>query len=97
LRPWLISSANWLSTAFGGVIFLVVIDRFSEDYLFFKSVIFGWGVLIRVIITKWFNLPVLAANTPEIAFFFFVGAALFGLTLALAVRLLKRQKISVLR
>ena len=75
---------------FWGVIFVFLIMKISEENFIFKGILFGLGIwfLVRVIITKFFKLPVLSDNTPEIAFFFFIGAALFGLTLALVLRLL---------
>ncbi|GAB6151599.1 hypothetical protein JCM17380_03490 [Desulfosporosinus burensis] len=76
--------------SFWGVIFVFLTIKISEEYFVFKGIVFGLGIwfLVRVIITKFFKLPVLSDNTPEIAFFFFIGAALFGLTLALVLKLL---------
>lgn len=80
--------------SFWGVVFVFLIIKITDEYFIFKGIVFGFGIwfLVRVIITKFFNLPVLSNNTPEIAFFFFIGAALFGLTLTLVLNLLNTQK-----
>lgn len=80
---------------FWGVVFIVIINNITEENLAFKGIVFGLGIwfLVRVIITKFFELPVLSNNSPEIALFFFAGAALFGLTLTLVLKLLNTQKV----
>jgi len=80
--------------SFWGVVFVFLIIKISEEYLIFKGIVFGLGIwfLVRVIITKFFNLPVLSNNTPEIALFFFIGAALYGITQALVQKLFENQK-----
>jgi hypothetical protein len=77
-----------------GVIFAFLIIKISKEYIVLKGIVFGLGIwfLVRVIITKLFKLPVLN-DTPEIAFFFLIGAVLFGLTLALVLKLLSTQKV----
>lgn len=80
--------------SFWGIVFAFLIIKITKAHLIIKGILFGLAIwfLVRVIITKVFHLPVLSDNTPEIAFFFFVGAALYGLTLSLVLKSLDNHK-----
>jgi uncharacterized membrane protein YagU involved in acid resistance len=83
--------------AFWGVIFAFLIKYTSSKFYIFKGIVFGCSIwfLVRVIITKIFQLPVLSKNTPKTALFFFFGAAMFGLTIALVLKFLDDKKQNV--
>jgi hypothetical protein len=80
---------------FWGCIYSYLIYRTSSQYYLIKGVFTGCSIwfLVRVIFTKIIPLPVLSENTPAIALFFFIGAALFGLTMAVTLKLLNTEKI----
>ena len=80
--------------SFWGVIFAFLIKYTSSKFYIFKGIIFGCSIwfLIRVIITKIFQLPVLSQNTPKTALVFLFGAAMFGLTIALVLKFLDDKK-----
>jgi hypothetical protein len=80
---------------FWGIGFAFFIKYTSSRYYLLKGVFWGCGIwfLVRVIITKFFGLPVLGENTPQVALFFFIGASLFGLTVATILKLLNVQEI----
>ena len=80
--------------SFWGVIFAFLIKYTSSKFYIFKGIVFGCSIwfLVRVIITKIFQLPVLAKNCPKTALFFLFGAAMFGLTIALVLKFLDDKK-----
>lgn len=82
--------------SFWGFIFVFLIIKIREENFIFKGIVFGLGIwfFVRVVITKIFKLSVLSNNTPEIALFFFIGAALYGLTLTLSLKLLNTKTIT---
>ena len=83
--------------SFWGIIFAFLIEYTSSKFYIFKGIVFGCGIwfLVRVIITKIFQLPVLAKNCPKTALFFLFGAAMFGLTIALVLKFLDDKKSHV--
>ena len=80
--------------SFWGIIFAFLIEYTSSKFYIFKGIVFGCSIwfLVRVIITKIFQLPVLAKNCPKTALFFLFGAAMFGLTIALVLKFLDDRK-----
>lgn len=76
-----------------GCVYSYLIYRTSSKYYLVKGIFVGCGIwfFVRVTFTKIIPLPVLSENTPEVALFFFSGATLFGLTIAVVLKLLNKE------
>lgn len=79
--------AQLVMDGFWGMVFAFLIQYTSSKNYLAKGTFWGCGIwlLVSVIINKAFDLPV-GENTPPVALFFFTGAVLFGLTIAIVLK-----------
>lgn len=79
-----------------GIAFAYLVSLTSSRYYILKGIIYGIIVwyFIKVIATL-FKIPVIIGVQPHTVAFFFIGAILYGATLALTLKLLDSRKIKV--
>lgn len=85
--------AHFTIDSFWGVVFAFLIEHTSSRFYMLKGFAFGTSIwfFIRVFGTKIFG--VVPGSPPLTALVFFVGAVLFGLTIAIVLRLFDDSKI----
>ncbi len=78
-----------------GVIFVLLINKTSESFLILKSI--TYGVVIWYMVKgapTFFRLPAFLSITPQSMFFFFIGSIIFGITIALTLKILDNNRLN---